>query len=134
MKGKLFLYHLKGTQRNKPVPLKDTSYLRLRLTEIKNIPFSSSKILKIITQMIIIVNTVFLTLTYLLQKMSPLSPAPHKAVFVSRTKFPVSCGKASQGDSLAAFLASIQEIFSSYETAKHFKMRNNCARKGKNHR
>lgn len=68
MKGKLFLYHLKGTQRNKPVPLKDTSYLRLRLTEIKNIPFSSSKILKIITQMIIIVNTVFL----LLQKMSPL--------------------------------------------------------------
>ena len=72
MKGKLFLYHLKGTQRNKPVPLKDTSYLRLRLTEIKNIPFSSSKILKIITQMLIIVNTVFLALTYLLQKMSPL--------------------------------------------------------------
>ena len=71
MKGKLFLYHLKGTQRNKPVPLKDTSYLRLRLTEIKNIPFSSSKILKIIPQMIIIVNTVFLTLTYLLKNESP---------------------------------------------------------------
>ena len=68
MKGKLFLYHLKGTQRNKPVPLKDTSYLRLRLTEIKNIPFSSSKILTMITYIIIIVNTVFL----LLQKMSPL--------------------------------------------------------------
>ncbi|MBR3948019.1 MAG: hypothetical protein IKJ70_01300, partial [Clostridia bacterium] len=46
------------------------------------------------------------------------SPAPHKAVFVSRTKFPVSLPKASQGDSLAAFLALIQEIFSSYETAK----------------
>lgn len=72
MKGKLFLYHLKGTQRNKPVPLKDTSYLRLRLTEIKNIPFSSSKILTMITYIIIIVNTVFLALTYLLQKMSPL--------------------------------------------------------------
>ena len=55
----------------------------------------------------------------------------HKAVFVSRTKFLVLLPKASQGDSLAAFLASIQEIFSSYETAKHFKMRNNCARKGK---
>lgn len=72
MKGKLFLYQLKGTQRNKPVPLKDTSYLRLRLTEIKNIPFSSSKILTMITYIIIIVNTVFLALTYLLQKMSPL--------------------------------------------------------------
>lgn len=62
------------------------------------------------------------------------TPTPHKAVFVSRTKFPVFLPKASQGDSLAAFLASIQEIFNSYETAKHFKMRNNCAGKGKNHR
>ena len=68
------------------------------------------------------------------KKSDCISPAPHKAVFVSQTKFPVSLPKASQGDSLAAFLALIQEIFSSYETAKHFKMQNNCARKGKNHR
>ena len=51
------------------------------------------------------------------------SPSPDKAVFVSRIKFPVSLTKASQGDSLAAFLASIQEILYSYETAKHFKMK-----------
>ena len=51
------------------------------------------------------------------------SPAPDKAVFVSLIKFPVSLTKASQGDSLAAFLASIQEILYSYETAKQFKMK-----------
>ena len=72
MKGKLFLYHLKGTQRNKPVPLKDTSYLRLRLTEIKNIPFSSSKILTMITYIIIIVNTVFSCTDLSFKKMSPI--------------------------------------------------------------
>ena len=42
------------------------------------------------------------------------SPAPDKAVFVYRVKLPVSLTKASQGDSLAAFLASIQEILYSY--------------------
>ncbi len=87
MKGKLFLYHLKGTQRNKPVPLKDTSYLRLRLTEIKNIPFSSSKILTMITYIIIIVNTVFLALTYFLQKMSPLFRRLIYTVFLT---YPIS--------------------------------------------
>ncbi|MBR6634450.1 MAG: hypothetical protein IKL41_02345, partial [Clostridia bacterium] len=51
------------------------------------------------------------------------SPPSRKEVFVSRVKFPVSLTKASQGDSLAAFLASIQEILYSYETAKHFKMK-----------
>ncbi len=30
-------------------------------------------------------------------------PTPDKAVFVSRTKFPVLLPKASQGDSLAVF-------------------------------
>ena len=47
-------------------------------------------------------------------------PTPHKEVFVSRTKFPVFLPKA-----LLPFIASTQEIFSSYETAKHFKKRNN---------
>ena len=49
-------------------------------------------------------------------------PSPDKGVFVSRVKSPVSLTKASQGDSPAVFLASIQEIIYSYETAKHFKM------------
>ena len=57
------------------------------------------------------------------QKKMQLTPTPAKAVFVSRVKFPVSLTKASQGDSLAAFLASIQGILYSYETAKHFKMK-----------
>jgi len=43
----------------------------------------------------------------------------------------VFLSKASQGDSLAAFLASTQEIFLSYETAKHLKMKILSARKGK---
>ena len=37
------------------------------------------------------------------QKADAFSPTPHRAVFVSRTKFPVFLPKASQGDSLAAF-------------------------------
>jgi hypothetical protein len=52
------------------------------------------------------------------------SLSSHKEVFVSRTKFLVLLPKASQGVSLAAFLASIQAILHFYETAKHFKMRN----------
>ena len=44
------------------------------------------------------------------------------------------CQKPRKATALLRFVASIQEIFSSYETAKHFKMRNNCAGKGKNHR
>ena len=63
-----------------------------------------------------------------------LTPTPDKEVFVSQTKFPVSLSKASQGDSLAAFLASIQEILNSYETAKHFKMKFSDTRKGKSRR
>ena len=45
------------------------------------------------------------------------SPTPHKEVFVSQTKFLVLSPKASQGGSLAAFLASIQAILLFYETA-----------------
>ena len=45
------------------------------------------------------------------------SLTPHKEVFVSRTKFLASSPKASQGGSLAAFLASIQAILLFYETA-----------------
>jgi len=63
-------------------------------------------------------------------KKAPLhTPSSHKAVFVSRTKFLALSPKASQGGSLAAFLASIQEILLFYETAKHFKMRNCVCKK-----
>ncbi|MBQ7117638.1 MAG: hypothetical protein IJN88_05450, partial [Clostridia bacterium] len=40
---------------------------------------------------------------YLQKKRTDFSPTSHKAVFVSRKKFPVLLSKASQGDSLAAF-------------------------------
>jgi len=56
------------------------------------------------------------------EKGAVFSPSSRKEVFVSRTKFLVLLPKASQGVSLAAFLASIQEILPFYETAKHFKM------------
>ncbi len=63
------------------------------------------------------------------QKVRDITPKPGKEVFVSRVKFPVSLTKASQGDSLAVFLASIQEILYSYETAKHFKILRSKKRK-----
>ena len=44
------------------------------------------------------------------------------------------CQKPPKVSASLCFVASIQEFFSSYETAKHFKMRNNRARKGKIHR
>ena len=46
--------------------------------------------------------------------------APVRQFLFLKPKFLVLLPKASQGVSLAAFLASIQEILSFYETAKHF--------------
>ena len=63
------------------------------------------------------------------QKARDITPKPGKEVFVSRVKLPVFLTKASQGDSLAVFLASIQEILYSYETAKHFKILRSKKRK-----
>ena len=44
------------------------------------------------------------------------------------------CQKPRKATALLRFVASIQEIFGSYETAKHFKMRNSVARKDEKHR